>query len=111
MLALRLVAIACLLAACNDSDVSRSLGARCDISDECDDRCLRPGPDYPGGMCTVSCYGSDDCPGGASCADDEGGVCLFRCGGDGDCKFLGDGWLCREHAGSPDGMVKVCRGA
>jgi len=110
MLASRLVAIACLLAACRDSDVSRAIGARCDSSDECDERCLLPGADYPGGMCTISCDNSGDCPGGTSCVADEG-ACLFRCGGDADCRFLGDGWVCRERNGRPDGMVLVCRGA
>jgi len=111
MLASRLVAIACLFAACADAPVSRVVGARCDRSGECDDRCLAPGADYPGGMCTVSCDGNADCPGDTACVADESGVCLFRCSSDGDCGLLGTGWACRDRNGRPDGTVKVCRGA
>lgn len=99
------------LAACQSSDVSRALGARCEATADCDDRCLPPAPDYPGGFCTRSCLDETECSDDASCADREGGVCLFKCGVDGDCAFLGDGWRCKEedvHGGA--GKVMVCRG-
>jgi len=104
--------VACLgaLAACDGSDVSRMVGARCDDSSECDDRCLLPGGDWPGGFCTVSCDADDDCPNDTVCADDEGGVCLFRCASDPECGFLGTGWRCQERNARPTGTVMVCRG-
>jgi len=105
-----IAAVAALLAGCQDSDVSREVGARCDRSSECDDRCL-PATDYPGGFCTTACETRDDCPSGATCADLEGGVCLFSCTTDASCDFLGTGWRCTSadlHGGGI--KVMVCRG-
>jgi hypothetical protein len=100
-----------LLAACQDSDVSREIGARCTVSSECDQRCLPPGPDYPGGFCTILCSTRDDCSGRTTCADREGGVCLYTCIGDADCDFLGTGWRCGDADLRGGGIkVKVCRG-
>ena len=100
------------IAGCQDAAVSRQLGARCDTSRQCDDRCLPPDTSYPGGFCTLVCNTSDECPTGAACADREGGVCLFGCVDDTDCTFLGTGWTCKdtdEH-GVADKKVKLCRG-
>lgn len=82
------------LAACQHSDVSRSVGARCDGSSECEQRCLVPGTQYPGGFCTIACATRTDCPGGTTCAEREGGVCLFECATNDDCTFLGLNWRC-----------------
>jgi hypothetical protein len=98
------------IAACDGSDVSREIGARCDDSDECDDRCLLPGPEYPGGFCSVTCNSDDECPADTRCSADDGGVCLFECATDDGCAFLGDGWTCQLRDGQPDGEVMVCRG-
>lgn len=100
------------VAGCGGSDVSRAVGARCDLASECDERCLAD-PDYPGGFCTLSCDRTSDCPGDAACVEAEGGVCLFRCQGDPDCAFLGQGWVCVAEAlrgGDPGVEVMVCRG-
>ncbi len=100
-----------LFAACQHSDVSREVGARCDKSAECDQRCLAPGGGYPGGFCTVVCDARGDCPSGTTCADLEGGVCLFECGGDPDCAFLGTGWHCTTADLRGGGIkVRVCLG-
>jgi hypothetical protein len=110
--ALALVAAVALAAGCVSSDVSREIGARCDDSDQCDDRCLSGGQ-YPDGLCTVTCDDGDDCPGGSACADLEGGVCLYACDDDAACEFLGDGWRCRvevEHGAAVDQEVTVCVG-
>jgi len=107
----RLLLLALAVAACNDVPVSRRIGARCDDSDECDQRCLLPSASYPGGMCTVLCDDDRDCPADTRCVDDEGGVCLYGCVGDPDCAFLGAGWTCQTLAGQPGGQVTACRGA
>jgi hypothetical protein len=106
------LAAAAAAVACGGDPVSRTLGARCDLSSECDERCLAPGTEYPGGFCTVSCDGTSDCPGGAACVDDGagGGICLSRCLDDPDCAFLGTGWTCQELDQRPMGTVKICRG-
>ncbi|MCB9571282.1 MAG: hypothetical protein H6709_04250 [Kofleriaceae bacterium] len=109
-LLLGLVAASLAAAGCGGSDVSREVGARCDVSAECDDRCLMPGGDWPGGFCTLSCDSDADCPSDARCVDDEGGVCLFECALPADCGFLGAGWTCTTRDGRPDGQVMVCRG-
>jgi hypothetical protein len=98
------------LAACGGSDVSRAVGARCDVSADCEDRCLAPSTDYPGGFCTLTCDSDADCPDDSACVSNEGGVCLFLCDGDGSCGFLGAGWTCQSLSGRPDGQVMVCRG-
>jgi hypothetical protein len=106
-----LVMLLGLLGACQDSSVSREVGARCDRSAECDDRCLMPGADYPGGFCTTVCTSRAECPDHTTCADREGGVCLFECATDVDCGFLGAGWTCHEADLRGGGIkVMVCRG-
>lgn len=100
------------LAGCSaGSEVSRTLGARCDSAAECEDRCLPPAS-FPGGFCSTSCERSDDCEPGASCAATEGGVCLFDCVDTADCAFLGEGWGCFPIALREDAsrMVKTCNG-
>jgi hypothetical protein len=92
------------------SPVSRELGARCDVAGDCDEVCLVPSDDDPGGLCTVACDGDDACPDRARCVDEEGGVCRYACDGDEDCAFLGEGWRCRERDGLGGEEVTVCRG-
>jgi len=100
-----------LLGACQHNEVSRALGARCDVSAECDERCLAPSLDYPGGFCTIACNARGECPSGTTCADHEGGVCLFECASDADCAFLGAGWPCSAADLRGGGIkVMVCRG-
>ena len=101
-----------LLAACGSGGVSREVGARCSVSGDCDQRCLPPGGDFPGGFCTIACSSSADCPSDARCVGKEGGVCLFECLRDSDCNNLGAGYTCQDtDARAPaEGKVLVCRG-
>jgi hypothetical protein len=91
-----------------DADVSRELGARCDRKAECDEQCLVPSEQFPGGFCTLSCVNDADCPGRAACATVEGGVCLFRCLEDVHCEFLGEDWFCRQDPQNSE--VRICLG-
>lgn len=98
---------------CQDNDVDRSVGARCDMSSECDERCLGPSGKFPDGFCTVSCDNSNDCNASdLACVDSDGGACLFRCVSDGDCTFVGPGWKCKAFSerGNGDVQVSVCAG-
>ncbi|MCW5808516.1 MAG: hypothetical protein KIT31_39565 [Deltaproteobacteria bacterium] len=107
------IAIAITLAGCTtSSDVSRTLGARCDSSGECAGRCLPDGAGYPGGFCTLVCNRSAECPATSACVDREGGACLFSCAGEDSCAFLGEGWRCAEEDLREDTSTKVmvCRG-
>lgn len=105
----RIAAIALLLVACGGSDVSRTIGARCDVIGECDERCLT-GDEFPGGFCSISCDVETDCPGSSVCVDSEGGVCLFGCGEQADCDFLGLGWSCSTLDRTEGGEVMACSG-
>jgi hypothetical protein len=106
---MRWLLLAALLAAgCGGSDVSRTVGARCDAQSECDDRCLLPGDGWAGGFCTQTCDEDRHCSMGAVCVDVEGGVCLFPCAEEDDCAFLEEGWQCITAPGRPSGEVMVC---
>jgi hypothetical protein len=106
-----IIAIVGALLGCQDSDVSREVGARCASSDECDQRCLVPSADYPDGFCTIACNTRDECPRNTTCADRESGVCLFECARDADCAFLGASWKCSTADLRGGGIkVMVCRG-
>lgn len=107
-----LLLLLALVAGCGGSDVSRELGARCDDSSECDDKCLLPEDDWPGGLCTLSCDATDDCPTETVCIEEEGGVCLYLCDAVEDCRFLGQGWTCQTQPSRPSNEgVMVCVGA
>lgn len=104
-----LVALAT-LAACQSSDVSRELGARCTSANDCDVRCLA-GADWPDGFCTIACETDNDCPAEAACLEEEGGVCAFTCVTDANCAFLGTGYTCKERdARGGAGKRMVCHG-
>lgn len=106
-----IIAIVGLLAACPTSDVSRAVGARCNVTSECDQRCLVPSTTYPDGFCTIACASRTDCPERSTCADREGGICLFECAVDTDCQFLGTGWACKSVDLRGGGIkVMVCSG-
>lgn len=107
---MRIALLVLALGACQGSDVSRSIGARCDTNADCNERCLAPGGAWPGGFCTISCDADAACGDHALCIDEEGGVCAFSCATDADCAFLG-GYHCvavdRRAGGN---KVMVCRG-
>lgn len=101
------------IASCQDSLVTRSIGARCDASDECDDRCLPEGEGFPGGFCTTDCTTQGDCTVRTACVELQGGVCLYDCKSSFDCEFLGPGWTCveTESREDPTVLVQVCLGS
>jgi hypothetical protein len=113
ILALALMTGGQCLVACQSSDVSRELGARCDLNAECDERCLTPSTDWPGGFCTITCDSDADCPSDAACVNEENSaVCAYTCMVDAGCAFLGAGYKCseRDHHSATAGKVFVCRG-
>lgn len=101
---------ALLAPACADSDVDRTLGARCERTNDCDERCLLPSRNTPGGFCSLSCSKNDDCPGDSVCVDRDGGICLVQCKLDANCDFLGTGWYCEELDGKDVMKVTACYG-
>jgi hypothetical protein len=106
----RSLVIALALAGCQSLDVSRDLGARCDLVKDCNERCLT-GNGWPGGFCTTTCDTRADCPGNSTCIDEQGGVCAFSCARDGDCSFLGAGYTCQALDSHGAGTkVMACRG-
>jgi hypothetical protein len=104
------LALVALASGCGTGErVSRSIGARCDVSGECDERCLTGGG-FPGGFCSISCDNNVGCPTDTACMADQGGVCMFSCVADPDCAFLGAGWACKSVDAKPMGKVTVCVG-
>jgi len=108
----RLAALALVgLAACQNLDVSRDLGARCTQNADCTQKCLTDDEGWPGGMCTKLCDSDADCPSDAACIVDEGGVCAFACSQDSDCAFLMGGYTCMpidHHQPDTGQTVMVC---
>jgi hypothetical protein len=105
------IAVLLALVACQSSEVSRKLGARCDVNADCAQTCL-PIPDWPGGFCTTSCDSDANCESDAACIDENGGVCAFGCISDASCTFLGAGYTCQSIDAHPNGGTKVmvCHG-
>jgi hypothetical protein len=108
-------ALALAFVACQSSDVSRVLGARCTLSSECAQMCLGPSAEWPGGLCTTTCDTDADCSGNAHCIAENGGVCAFACENDGDCAFLDGGYTCMsadpEDTQNQGLKVMVCEGS
>jgi hypothetical protein len=108
---MRSVLVLVVLVACQNSDVSRSVGARCDTNADCDLECLGPSGDWPGGFCTILCDSDANCPEDAHCIEENGGVCAFACVTDTTCAFLGAGYQCKERDSHGGGTkVMTCRG-
>lgn len=108
---MRYLVLAIALAACQNLDVSRDVGARCDLASDCNERCLTPTAEWPGGFCTITCDTAASCPSGSTCIAEQGGVCVFKCVGDGDCTFLGTGYHCVAVDSHGAGTkVQVCTG-
>ncbi|MDB4959351.1 MAG: hypothetical protein JWO36_6920 [Myxococcales bacterium] len=98
------------LAGCQSSDVSRAIGARCDLNAECDEKCLVDSH-WPGGFCTLICDTNQKCGDHGVCIQEQGGgLCAFSCGSDPDCAFLGTGYMCQMVDGHTGGVkVMACR--
>lgn len=94
---------------CNGDEISREIGARCDQKNECEELCL-VGDDFPGGFCSLSCFGDGDCVGGSQCVElSDLGVCMFPCAEAIECEFLGEEWTCIEAQSSETGQtIDVC---
>ncbi len=90
-------------------DVDDTVGNACTRDSDCDDRCLPPSGDFPGGFCTLTCRDDRDCPGDTFCIDRDGGVCLFICP-EFRCSDLGAGWECKDEDDVSGARVSVCRG-
>ncbi|MBA3396322.1 MAG: hypothetical protein H0T89_27070 [Deltaproteobacteria bacterium] len=100
------------LVACGGDRISREVGARCDRTADCADRCLTSSGDYPDGFCTIDCTDLRECPDDSECVAREGGVCLMFCRENADCEFLGPSWVCREEdLRGGTGKVGVCLGS
>ena len=108
---MRFVLVLGLWTACQSSDVSRAVGARCDSNADCDQKCETPSNAWPGGFCTVLCDTDANCPENTRCVDEAGGICAVTCAADPDCVFLGAGYRCKQvdsHGGGT--KVNACRG-
>jgi hypothetical protein len=115
-----LVAALLFLGACGDDgrppgmagNESTLVGGPCMNGSDCDKGLCEMRTSFPGGICTLSCGGSGDCPSGSSCAElDTGWVCLVDCTVATDCR---EQWTCQPviEAGTDQGSMKtVCLGS
>ncbi len=107
---MRFVIALILLAACQSSDVSRDVGARCDTNADCNSKCEVPSADWPDGFCTVLCDSNANCPENTVCIEEDGGICAYTCAADPDCTFLG-AYSCKQRDSHGAGAkVNACRG-
>ena len=106
------------LSGCGDSGVggtasidSTLVGGPCMNGSDCDEGLCQMGNLYPGGMCTLSCGNSGQCPSNSTCAELEGGwVCMVNCVETAECRTQ---WSCEPVivAGTNGGsMATVCIG-
>jgi hypothetical protein len=116
-----LLAAACLglvcLVGCGDSSsgtasgTSTLVGGPCMNGSDCDEGLCQMGAQYPGGVCTISCGNTGQCPSNSTCAELDGGwVCLVNCQATEECRTQ---WTCEAvvEAGTNGGSVKsVCIG-
>lgn len=103
-----LFTLAFAVSACDDVGPDGELvGASCAGNRDCDEMC-ETGKDFPGGMCTVACRNSGDCPSDTVCIDKEGGVCMLLCRDDFDCR---GGYACKsKDLRGEGGSEAVCIG-
>jgi hypothetical protein len=107
---MRFVLVIGLMAACQSSDVSRDVGARCDTNADCNQKCEVPSANWPDGFCTLLCDTDANCPENTVCIDEDGGICAFTCAADPDCTFLG-AYSCKQRDSHGGGVkVNACRG-
>jgi hypothetical protein len=85
-----------------------AVGKPCKADTECVQRCIGTS-EFGGGMCTISCTESGDCPAGGVCLKEGGGVCGVACGAATDCTDFGDGWTCADADGKDGTKAQVCQ--
>ena len=90
---------------------SSLVGGPCMNNSECAQRLCEDGSRFPGGMCTVSCGSSSQCPAGSSCGElNSGWVCLVSCRDTSECR---QGYSCEsviEAGTNQASMLPVCIG-
>lgn len=99
------VVVTLLVASCGGQTIEQG----CSSDKDCGGVCIE---NLPGGLCTLECTSSSDCPAGAVCADTEvqGGICLFECDNTDECvEAVGSGYVCDTETEMPSGEdVRVC---
>jgi hypothetical protein len=88
---------------------SRLVGGACTADGDCEQRCLADDSRFPGGLCTVACSKTADCPAGSACLSHNGGVCAVACRASADCAAFGRGYTCENDEQAAGGEVLVCR--
>lgn len=104
-----LVLSVCILSSCGE-DVGpdgRLVGGGCVVHQDCagGSVCLTDS-DFPGGMCTIYCDTSLQCPEGTACVDKKSGLCLPLCRAHVECR---PSYVCKDRKlEGESGEVLVC---
>ncbi len=93
------------------SNTSTLVGGPCMNGSDCDKGLCQSSSQFPGGVCTLSCGNTGQCPSNSTCAELLGGwVCLVNCDTTEECRTQ---WSCQlvTEAGTNGGSFKnVCVG-
>ncbi len=88
------------------------IGDSCTTSKSCPEMC-QTGGGFPGGICTLECDSTDQCPEGWACISDSSGICMEVCTTEAECiETYNDLWTCEDRSlQSGSGNALVCYGA
>lgn len=85
-----------MITSCGDSHSPLNVGDSCSPTDECPGKC-QVGGGFPGGICTLECDLSSECPEGWSCVTKSSGICLKNCDSTASCQSeFGEEWVCDD---------------
>ncbi len=87
---------------------SNVVGASCRSDEECIGTCTTH-KDFGGGMCTLACGSSADCPQGSKCVDVAGGICAVSCENNAECSAFSSDHICGSFYERNGGAARACQ--
>jgi hypothetical protein len=90
------------------SATNAEVGAACSSDEDCAVVCTTQ-KEFGGGMCTMPCNSTLDCPPGSACIDTSGGICAVTCTSNADCSGFGSPRVCGSFYERNGGAAKACQ--
>ncbi|MBI5498000.1 MAG: hypothetical protein HY904_23555 [Deltaproteobacteria bacterium] len=87
---------------------SSVVGGSCVSDEDCIGLCSTQ-KDFGGGMCTLACNTTADCPAAATCVDVAGGMCAVTCQEDKDCAAFSARHVCGTFYEKNGGAARACQ--